>query len=220
MVKWGSSRNAWSSFWDCMRSQPRAYGSGLLEKPLWLIMWWVYATDHMMKKKQVKQDNWKKPQVHRAWCSQGSWTTSISARRQHVRAQGTQGISGVHWWQLPVTGDWGVNDEWYSPKPDTYKQEQVGVSLSCTNWDTEEFRNLRAGSKATRRITILSFRRVNFVLFRDLIWRIPGENVLERWMVQESWLIFKDCHLQAQEWSIPVSRISSRCSRKLAWMNK
>ncbi|KFV13722.1 hypothetical protein N340_01198, partial [Tauraco erythrolophus] len=38
--------------------------------------------------------------------------------------------------------------------------------------------------------------------------------------VQESWLIFKDHLLQAQEWCIPTKRKSGRKTRRPAWMNK
>lgn len=37
---------------------------------------------------------------------------------------------------------------------------------------------------------------------------------------KENWLIFKDHFLQAEEWSVLVSRNSGKNSRRLAWMNK
>lgn len=46
------------------------------------------------------------------------------------------------------------------------------------------------------------------------------EAVLERKGVQESWLIFTDLLLQAQEWSLPVFKESSKGVRRPAWTNK
>lgn len=37
--------------------------------------------------------------------------------------------------------------------------------------------------------------------------------------VQESWVIFKDSLLRAQERSIAMCRRSIKCGRKAAWMN-
>lgn len=53
------------------------------------------------------------------------------------------------------------------------------------------------------RISALDFRRSDFGLIRDLLWRILWVAVLERKEIKDNWLIFKD-HLQVQEWSSPV----------------
>lgn len=37
--------------------------------------------------------------------------------------------------------------------------------------------------------------------------------------IQESWLVFKNCFLQAQEWSILTCRKSEKDSRRSAWLN-
>jgi len=83
-----------------------------------------------------------------------------------------------------------------------------------------EFRILREGNKANSRITTLDFRKVDFGLFNDLHGGIPRERVLERRGVQESWLIFKDHLIQAQEDSIPMSKNASICSTSslMIWM--
>lgn len=46
--------------------------------------------------------------------------------------------------------------------------------------------------------------------------------VLEKGLVQEPWLIFKDLLLQAQEWYIPLYPIqqSSKDIRQAVWLNK
>ncbi|KFV02613.1 hypothetical protein N340_00830, partial [Tauraco erythrolophus] len=66
----------------------------------------------------------------------------------------------------------------------------------------------------------LDFRRAGFGLFRDLFARVQWNEALEGRGAQESWLIFKDHLLQAQERSIPTKRKSGRNTRRPAWMNK
>ncbi|KFV04324.1 hypothetical protein N340_00281, partial [Tauraco erythrolophus] len=66
----------------------------------------------------------------------------------------------------------------------------------------------------------LDFRRAGFGLFEDLLGRVPWHKPLEGRGAQESWLIFKDHLLQAQEWCIPTKRKSGRNTSRPAWMNK
>ncbi|KFU99773.1 hypothetical protein N340_10986, partial [Tauraco erythrolophus] len=66
----------------------------------------------------------------------------------------------------------------------------------------------------------LDFRRVDFGLFRDLLGRVQWDKALEGRVAQESWIIFKDHLLQAQERCIPTKRKSGRNTRKPTWMNK
>ncbi|KFV20591.1 hypothetical protein N340_07832, partial [Tauraco erythrolophus] len=66
----------------------------------------------------------------------------------------------------------------------------------------------------------LDFRRADFGLFRDLLARVQWDKALEGRGAQESWLIFKDHLLQAQERCIPTKRKSGRNTRRPAWMNK
>ncbi|KFV18118.1 hypothetical protein N340_13754, partial [Tauraco erythrolophus] len=66
----------------------------------------------------------------------------------------------------------------------------------------------------------LGFRRADIGLFRDLLGRAPRDEALEGRGAQESWLIFKDHLLQAQEWCIPTKKKPDRNTRRPAWMNK
>ncbi|KFW67405.1 hypothetical protein AS28_01846, partial [Pygoscelis adeliae] len=66
----------------------------------------------------------------------------------------------------------------------------------------------------------LDFRRADFGLFRDLLGRVPWDKALEGRGAQESWVIFKDHLLQAQERFIPTKRKSGKHARTSAWMNK
>ncbi|KFV13637.1 hypothetical protein N340_12895, partial [Tauraco erythrolophus] len=66
----------------------------------------------------------------------------------------------------------------------------------------------------------LGFRKADFGLFRGLLARVQWDEALEGRGAQESWLIFKDHLLQAQERCIPTKRKSGRNTRRPAWMNK
>ncbi|GAB0175756.1 hypothetical protein GRJ2_000040800 [Grus japonensis] len=72
-------------------------------------------------------------------------------------------------------------------------------SLGCSDLEMVEFKILRAARRAHSKLTTLDFRRADFGLFRDLLGRIPWDKVLEGRGAQDSWLIFKDHLLQAQE---------------------
>jgi len=81
-----------------------------------------------------------------------------------------------------------------------------------------EFKILKVARRAHRKFTILNFRTANFGLFGDLA-RYLGNKALEGRGAQESWLIFKDHNLQAQERCIPTKRKSDKKNRWPAWMN-
>ncbi|GAB0179421.1 hypothetical protein GRJ2_000407400 [Grus japonensis] len=72
-------------------------------------------------------------------------------------------------------------------------------SLGCSDHETVEFKILRAARRVHSKLTTLAFRRADFGLFRDLLGRLPWDKVLEGRGAQESWLVFKDHLLQAQE---------------------
>jgi len=55
-------------------------------------------------------------------------------------------------------------------------------------------------------LTTLDFRRADLILCRDLLSRVPWDEALEGREAQESCLIFKDHHLQAQEQCIPIKK--------------
>ena len=61
------------------------------------------------------------------------------------------------------------------------------------------FKILRAVRKVHSKLTTLDFRRADFGLFRGLLGRVRWDKALEGRRAQESWLIFKDHLLQAQE---------------------
>ncbi|KFW61745.1 hypothetical protein AS28_00352, partial [Pygoscelis adeliae] len=69
-------------------------------------------------------------------------------------------------------------------------------------------------------LTTLDFRRADFGLFRDLLGRVPWDKAPEGRGAQESWVMFKDHLLQAQERCIPTKRKSGKNARRPAWMNK
>ncbi|PKU46342.1 glycerol kinase [Limosa lapponica baueri] len=93
-------------------------------------------------------------------------------------------------------------------------------SLSCSDHEMVEFKILRAARRVRSKLTTLDFRRADFGLLRDLIGRVTWEKVLERRGAQESWLVFKDHLLQAQESCIPKKKKSDKKARRPAWINK
>ncbi|GAB0189267.1 hypothetical protein GRJ2_001392000 [Grus japonensis] len=93
-------------------------------------------------------------------------------------------------------------------------------SLGCSDHEMVEFRILRAVRRVHSRLTILDFRRADFGLFRDLLGRIPWDKALEGRGARDSWLIFKDHLLQAQERCIPAKRKSDKNTKRPPRMNK
>ena len=70
------------------------------------------------------------------------------------------------------------------------------------------------------KLATMDFRRADFGLLRDLLGRMPWDKALERRGAQESWSVFKDHLLQAQEQCILTKRKSGRNARRPTWMNK
>ncbi|GAB0199701.1 hypothetical protein GRJ2_002435500 [Grus japonensis] len=107
----------------------------------------------------------------------------------------------------------------------TNKERLVGNvklkgSFGCSDHETVEFKILRAVRRAHSKLTTLDFRRADFGLFGDLLGRVPWDKALEGRGTQESWLVFKDHLLQAQEQCIPAKRKSGRNARRPVWMNQ
>ncbi|GAB0205231.1 hypothetical protein GRJ2_002988700 [Grus japonensis] len=93
-------------------------------------------------------------------------------------------------------------------------------SLGCSDHKMVEFKILRAARRAHSKLTTLDFRRADFGLFRDLLGKIPWDKALEGRGAQDSWLVFRDHLLQAQEQCIPTKRKSSKTTKRPLWMNK
>ncbi|GAB0204837.1 hypothetical protein GRJ2_002949300 [Grus japonensis] len=93
-------------------------------------------------------------------------------------------------------------------------------SLGCNDHEMVEFKILRAVGRVHSKLAALDFRRADFGFFRDLLGRVPWDKVLEGRGARDSWLIFRDHLLQAQEQCIPTKRKSGKNTRRSAWMNK
>ncbi|GAB0179473.1 hypothetical protein GRJ2_000412600 [Grus japonensis] len=81
----------------------------------------------------------------------------------------------------------------------TNKEGLLKGSLGCNDHEMVEFKILRAARRVHSKLTTLDFSRADFGLFRDLLGRIPWDKALEGRGAQDSWLVFKDHLLQAQE---------------------
>ncbi|KGL98476.1 hypothetical protein N301_04641, partial [Charadrius vociferus] len=66
----------------------------------------------------------------------------------------------------------------------------------------------------------LDFGRADFGLLKNLLGMIPWDEALQGRGAQESWSIFKDRLLQAQDRCIPTKRKAGRKARKPVWVNK
>ncbi|GAB0182026.1 hypothetical protein GRJ2_000667900 [Grus japonensis] len=86
-------------------------------------------------------------------------------------------------------------------------------SLSCSDHEMVEFQILRAVRRAHSKLTTLDFGRADFGLFRDLLGRIPWDKAVEARGAQESWLVFKDHLLRAQERCIPTKKSGKNARR-------
>jgi len=73
------------------------------------------------------------------------------------------------------------------------------VSQVRSDHKTVGFTILRAARRVCSKLTTLDFRTADFGLLRDLLGRILWDKALEGRGAQESWSVFKDHPLQAQE---------------------
>ena len=95
---------------------------------------------------------------------------------------------------------------------------KVRGSLGCSDHALVEFvisRNVGLGKEWGQ-----DFGRVNFRLFKELLAKISWDAVLKDKDVEESWLLFKDAFLRAQELSVPLNKKAGRVGRKLTWLSK
>ncbi|GAB0203910.1 high affinity cAMP-specific and IBMX-insensitive 3',5'-cyclic phosphodiesterase 8B [Grus japonensis] len=107
----------------------------------------------------------------------------------------------------------------------THKEGLVGNvklkgRLGCSDHEMVDFKILSTARRTHSKVTTLDFRRAAFGLFRDLLGRAPWDKALEGRGTQDSWLVFKDHLLQAQERCTPAKRKSGKNTRRPAWMNK
>ena len=86
------------------------------------------------------------------------------------------------------------------------KDVNIGSSLGCSNHVLLEFVISRDVGLTMVGVRTLNFGRANFKLFNGLLAKIPRDAVLKDKDVEESWLLFKDDLLKAQEVSIPLNK--------------
>ena len=78
--------------------------------------------------------------------------------------------------------------------------------LGCSGHEMVEFSIPRAGTTVKSKLTTLHFSPADFGLFKNMLRRVPWDKALEGRGVKETFLIFKDHLIQAQEWSIPTNK--------------
>ena len=79
---------------------------------------------------------------------------------------------------------------------------KIAGSLGCSDHALKEFVILKNASLAKSRVRTLNSRRANFWLLKELLDGIPWETVLRGMGTEQSWQLFKDTLLRAQQLSI------------------
>jgi len=82
--------------------------------------------------------------------------------------------------------------------------------LVCRERAVAEFKLLRDTKQAKSKIRMLNFREANFQLFRESANRSPWQLVFKDQGVEQSWQIFKEAFLRAQEFSVARCRKSGK----------
>lgn len=93
---------------------------------------------------------------------------------------------------------------------------KVKGRFGFSDYKMVEFKILRPVRRAHSKLTALDIWTADFGLFKDLLGRELFDKDLEGRGTQESWLIFKDHLLQAQEKFILGKRISVKNTRRHA----
>ena len=89
---------------------------------------------------------------------------------------------------------------------ESIREVKIGGSLGCSDHALVESVILKNAGLAKSRARTLCFRRANFRLLKELLSGIPWETVLKGMGTDQSWQLFKDTFLRAQELSIPSIR--------------
>ncbi|XP_048788476.1 uncharacterized protein LOC125687389 [Lagopus muta] len=100
------------------------------------------------------------------------------------------------------------------------KGVKVGGCLGSSDHALVEFVISSDVGLAKSRTRTLNFRRADFKLLNGLLAKIPWRAALKDKDVEESWQLFKDALLEAQEVSIPLNKKVGRRGRKPAWLSK
>lgn len=149
----GTTAVHWTSL-GWMMNKLRAYGSRLEGRPAWVTLWWLSATDCLIrKKKQMRLSS----DIGRSlkFTGPGLWAGGLNRTETcwSNKAQETQEYSGVHWWQLPNTGDQGSNERRFSAGPHTYELGRTDYvdmrargCFDCSEHDMGEFKIWRGRS--------------------------------------------------------------------------
>lgn len=182
---WESSGSTWRLTVGQVRSQLGAYGSGLAGRPTWDVSG-VSAASHLVRKKvRSPSGTWKEPQIHRTWSPWGTLPTLLPAGG--VAQQGTKGPECF--WCVLLTTSWPrwlrswqkealLRDFRATTKKVFARDARVGAALPAgtMRWLNERSWKEWVGQKAGSQ----TWTSGDSDLFRDQLWRIPWDIVLER----------------------------------------
>ncbi|GAB0181507.1 hypothetical protein GRJ2_000616000 [Grus japonensis] len=85
---------------------------------------------------------------------------------------------------------------------------KIGGSLGCSDHVLVKFTILRDMGQMKSRVKTLNFRKANFQLFKELVDGTPWEIALRDKRAEETWKLFKDIFLRAQELLISICKKS------------
>ena len=74
--------------------------------------------------------------------------------------------------------------------------------MGCNDYGLVEFMTLMNTGLANSRVRVLNFKRTKFQRFKELLNEILWETVLRDIGIEQSWQLFKDIFLRAQELSV------------------
>jgi len=93
---------------------------------------------------------------------------------------------------------------------------EAAWAVVTMQWWIAHIRNIR---HTESKIGKLNFRKAIFQLFRELVSKTPWESVLQDKGVEQSWQIFKEAFLRAQELSKSRWGKSGREGSRLVWLS-
>ena len=96
----------------------------------------------------------------------------------------------------PTSGE--VLDQVLTNMEEIIKEFKIRGSVGCSDHALTEFMISNITGLAKNGVRTLTFRRVKFMLLKELLDNISSETVLRDKEVKQSWLIFKDAFLSVR----------------------
>ncbi|KAK4830650.1 LOW QUALITY PROTEIN: hypothetical protein QYF61_012493 [Mycteria americana] len=119
----------------------------------------------------------------------------------------------------PTRGDM-ILDLFVTNASELISDVKIGGSLGCSDHALVELADLNDMGKEKRKVRTLNFRKGNFQLSKNLVYRTPWETALGDKGAEQSWQTFKDAFHRMQQLSIPSCKESGKEGKRSAWMSR